>query len=49
VELNSPLAPTASPNKRADVFVLFTNSGKGGLMNLDWLQFNAATPQAASR
>jgi cytochrome c len=28
------------PEKRADVFAVFVNPGKGGLMNLDWLQFN---------
>jgi len=25
---------------RADVFAVFVNPGKGGLMNLDWIQFN---------
>jgi cytochrome c len=37
VELTSPLKAAA----RGDVFVVFTNPGKGGLMNLDWIQFNA--------
>jgi cytochrome c len=37
VELTSPLKPAA----RGDIFVVFTNPGKGGLMNLDWIQFNA--------
>jgi cytochrome c len=23
-----------------DVFVVFVNPGKGGLMNLDWIQFD---------
>jgi cytochrome c len=36
VELRSPL----STGYRGDVYVLFLNPGKGGLMNLDWLQFN---------
>lgn len=37
VELTSPLQPAP----RGDVFVVFTNPGKGGLLNLDWIQFNA--------
>ena len=37
VELNAPLKPTA----RGDIFVVFINPGKGGLMNLDWIRFNA--------
>jgi cytochrome c len=37
VELNTPLNPTTN---RADLYVLFVNPGKGGLMNLDWIQFN---------
>ena len=35
VELKSDL----KPSQRGDVFVVFTNPGKGGLMNLDWIQF----------
>ena len=37
VELTSPLKPAA----RGDIFVVFVNPGQGGLMNLDWIQFNA--------
>ncbi len=37
VELGSPLKPHA---QRGGVFVVFVNPGKGGLMNLDWIQFN---------
>lgn len=29
-----------APDGRGDVCVVFRNPGKGGLMNLDWLQFN---------
>jgi len=36
-EATVPLAPTTAPT---DVCVVFTNPGKGGLMNLDWVQFN---------
>ncbi|HUR45850.1 MAG TPA: carbohydrate-binding protein, partial [Candidatus Saccharimonadales bacterium] len=36
VELQSPLAT----KYRGDVYVVFLNPGKGGLMNLDWVQFN---------
>ena len=36
VELASPLKP--GPD-RADVYVVFVNPGKGGLMNLDWVEF----------
>jgi cytochrome c len=28
------------PTIRTDVYVVFVNPGKGGLMNLDWVQFN---------
>ena len=38
VDLTAPLR--ANP-MRGDVYVVFVNPGKGGLMNLDWLQFNA--------
>ena len=27
--------------ERADIYAVFINPGKGGLMNLDWVQFNA--------
>jgi cytochrome c len=37
VELNAAIQSTTA---RGDLFVLFTNPGKGGLMNLDWIQFN---------
>jgi cytochrome c len=47
VELNSPLS--SSTTNRADLFVVFVNPGKGGLMNLDWVQCNPAPAQAASR
>ena len=36
VELQSPL----STSYRGDVYVVFVNPGKGGLMNLDWIQFD---------
>lgn len=36
-EATVPLTATTSPT---DVCVVFVNPGKGGLMNLDWLQFN---------
>jgi cytochrome c len=32
-------APLTAPPARADVYVVFTNPGKGGLMNLDWVEF----------
>ncbi len=35
VEVTSPLKPAP----RGDVVVVFINPGKGGLMNLDWIQF----------
>ncbi|MDB6149829.1 MAG: Carbohydrate binding family 6, partial [Chthoniobacter sp.] len=28
------------PAASADVYSVFVNAGKGGLMNLDWVQFN---------
>ena len=37
IDPTAPLQPAA----RGDVFVVFTNPGKGGLMNFDWIQFNA--------
>jgi cytochrome c len=36
VELECPL----STKPRGDVYAVFVNPGKGGLMNLDWVQFN---------
>ncbi|MFM1770481.1 MAG: hypothetical protein RJA22_3010 [Verrucomicrobiota bacterium] len=39
VELKADLA--APPSPRADLCVVFVNPGKGGLMNLDWVQLNA--------
>jgi cytochrome c len=33
------LAATA-PNARTDIVAVFVNPGQGGLMNLDWVQFN---------
>lgn len=37
VELKTPIVPQAA---RVDVYAVFVNPGKGGLMNLDWLNFN---------
>jgi cytochrome c len=33
-------APLRDADGRADVFIVFRNPGKGGLLNLDWVQFN---------
>jgi len=33
-------APLSSAPGHHDVFLVFVNPGKGGLMNLDWVQFN---------
>ena len=38
IDLTAPLKPVAT--NRSDLYVVFVNPGKGGLMNLDWLQFN---------
>ena len=38
VEVHAPLSPTSEP--RTDVVMRFVNPGKGGLMNVDWVQFN---------
>jgi cytochrome c len=38
VELSAPVTPTTT---RGDVYVVFVNPGNSGLMNLDWVQFNA--------
>lgn len=37
IEPSTPL--TNAPTGRTDVHVVFTNPGKGGLMNLDWIEF----------
>jgi cytochrome c len=37
MELSAPLA--SSPDW-TDVYVVFVNPGKSGLMNLDWVQFD---------
>jgi cytochrome c len=37
VELNTPLQSVSGRN---DIYAVFVNPGKGGLMNLDWVQFN---------
>jgi len=37
VELSSAIPSTTN---RTELYVVFSNPGKGGLMNLDWLQFN---------
>jgi cytochrome c len=29
----------STPSQRTDVYAVFTNPGKGGLMNLDWVEF----------
>ena len=33
-------APLAASSGRHDVYLVLVNPGKGGLMNLDWVQFN---------
>ena len=33
--------PQSASRTRADIYAVFINPGKGGLMNLDWVQFNA--------
>ena len=33
--------PPSTPRTRTDICAVFINPGKGGLMNLDWVQFNA--------
>jgi len=38
IELTAPLKAATA---RTDLFIVFTNPGKSGLMNLDWIQFNA--------
>ena len=39
IEAKTALAANA-PQTRTDIFVVFTNPGKSGLMNLDWLRFD---------
>jgi cytochrome c len=39
-EITTPLPKTNPPHGRHDLFLVFSNPGKGGLMNLDWIQFN---------
>jgi cytochrome c len=41
VELKAPLQAIPNTPERADVFVVFSNPGKSGLMNFDWLQFES--------
>ena len=36
VELTAPLAKTTA---RSDIILVFQNPGKGGLINLDWIEF----------
>lgn len=43
IELSSPVH---SELDRCDLFVRFLNPGKGGLMNLDWIQFNPSSESA---
>lgn len=40
VEKSAPVEGAASLPERADVYAVFVNPGKSGLMNLDWIQFN---------
>lgn len=40
IELEAPLRHAHGVKPRTDVYVVFVNPGKGGLMNLDWVQFN---------
>lgn len=40
IEPRTDLSP-ATPRSRSDIYAVFVNPGKGGLMNLDWIQFNA--------
>lgn len=39
VELSTPLDRLAATN-RTDLHLVFSNPGRGGLLNLDWIQFN---------
>ena len=43
VELKSPLTPAPADPARADVYAVFVNPNKGGIMNFDWLQFDPPT------
>ena len=40
VELKSPRLTGEGLPERGDVYAVFVNPGKGGLMNFDWLQFD---------
>ena len=40
IEPQFPL-PSTAPRGRTDLYAVFINPGKGGLMNLDWVQCNA--------
>ena len=37
VERQAPLTPPSK--ERGDVYAVFVNPGKGGLMNVDWIEF----------
>jgi cytochrome c len=39
VEKSAPVQLASVP-ERSDVFAVFVNPGKSGLMNLDWIQFD---------
>ncbi|MFN0127759.1 MAG: PQQ-dependent sugar dehydrogenase [Verrucomicrobiales bacterium] len=39
-EITTPLPLSPPPPARTDFFAVFRNPGQGGLMNLDWVQFN---------
>jgi hypothetical protein len=41
VEFKSPVTAPASGETRTDVVAVFRNPSKTGLMNLDWIQFDA--------
>ena len=43
VELETPL--TSPGSERSDVYLVFVNPGKGGLMNIDWVEFGKAKGQ----
>ena len=36
------------PARRGDIYVVFVNPGKGGLMNLDWIEFHEDQPAEAT-
>jgi cytochrome c len=39
-EITTPIPAANPPHGKHDLFLVFSNPGKSGLMNLDWLQFN---------